>query len=104
MEFKASCEDIAMMSHPHPTYSEALKEAALAALENRPLHIQIFNVSNIFIYLGIASFISSKKTNSLAVCDLSESPGPILTESHLIFDWSERVGDPQVFMFNFFAT
>ncbi len=39
MEFKASCEDIAMMSHPHPTYSEALKEAALSALENRPLHI-----------------------------------------------------------------
>ena len=39
MEFKASCEDIAMMSHPHPTYSEALKEAALAALENRPIHI-----------------------------------------------------------------
>ena len=39
MEFKASCEDIAMMSHPHPTYSEALKEAALDALENRPLHI-----------------------------------------------------------------
>ena len=39
MEFKASCEDIAMMSHPHPTYSEALKEAALAALENRAIHI-----------------------------------------------------------------
>ena len=39
MEFKASCEDIAMMSHPHPTYSESLKEAALAALENRPIHI-----------------------------------------------------------------
>tara|TARA_B100000963_G_scaffold173109_1_gene150575 strand:+ start:12149 stop:13549 length:1401 start_codon:yes stop_codon:yes gene_type:complete len=39
MEFKASCEDIAMMSHPHPTYSEGLKEAALAALENRALHI-----------------------------------------------------------------
>ena len=39
MEFKASCEDMAMMSHPHPTYSEALKEAALAALENRALHI-----------------------------------------------------------------
>ena len=30
MEFKASCEDISMMSHPHPTYSEAMKEAALA--------------------------------------------------------------------------
>ena len=39
MEFRASCEDISMMSHPHPTYSEAIKEAALAALENRPLHI-----------------------------------------------------------------
>ena len=38
MEFKASCEDISMMSHPHPTYSEAMKEAALSALENRPLH------------------------------------------------------------------
>ena len=39
MEFKASCEDISMMSHPQPTYSEAMKEAALSALENRPLHI-----------------------------------------------------------------
>ena len=39
MEFRASCEDISMMSHPHPTYSEAMKEAALSALENRPLHI-----------------------------------------------------------------
>ena len=39
MEFKASCEDISMISHPHPTYSEAMKEAALSALENRPLHI-----------------------------------------------------------------
>jgi len=39
MEFRASCEDISIMSHPHPTYSEAMKEAALAALENRPLHI-----------------------------------------------------------------
>ena len=39
MEFRASCEDISMMSHPHPTYSEAIKEAALSALENRPLHI-----------------------------------------------------------------
>ena len=39
MEFRASCEDISIMSHPHPTYSEAMKEAALAALDNRPLHI-----------------------------------------------------------------
>ncbi len=39
MEFKASAEDIARMSHAHPTYAEAVKEAALAATDNRPLHI-----------------------------------------------------------------
>ena len=39
MEFRASAEDIARVSHPHPTYSEAMKEAALAATEDRPLHI-----------------------------------------------------------------
>ena len=39
MEFKASAEDIARISHAHPTYSEAVKEAALAATENRALHI-----------------------------------------------------------------
>ncbi|TRX23544.1 dihydrolipoyl dehydrogenase [Flavobacterium franklandianum] len=39
MEFKASAEDISRMSHAHPTFSEALKEAALAATENRALHI-----------------------------------------------------------------
>ena len=39
MEFKASAEDMARISHPHPTYTEATKEAALAATENRPLHI-----------------------------------------------------------------
>ena len=39
MEFKASAEDIARTSHAHPTYSEAMKEAALAATENRALHI-----------------------------------------------------------------
>jgi dihydrolipoamide dehydrogenase len=27
------------MSHAHPTYAEAVKEAALAATEDRPLHI-----------------------------------------------------------------
>jgi dihydrolipoamide dehydrogenase len=26
------------MSHSHPTYAEAVKEAALAATENRALH------------------------------------------------------------------
>ena len=39
MEFKASAEDMARISHPHPTYTEAIKEAALAATEGRPLHI-----------------------------------------------------------------
>ena len=38
MEFRASAEDIARMSHAHPTYAEAVKEAALAATDNRPLH------------------------------------------------------------------
>ncbi|NDI99014.1 dihydrolipoyl dehydrogenase [Flavobacterium sp. LaA7.5] len=39
MEFKASAEDISRMSHAHPTYAEAVKEAALAATDNRPLHM-----------------------------------------------------------------
>ena len=39
MEYRASAEDVARMSHAHPTYAEAVKEAALAATENRPLHI-----------------------------------------------------------------
>jgi len=39
MEFKASAEDMSRISHPHPTYTEAVKEAALAATAGRPLHI-----------------------------------------------------------------
>ena len=39
MEFKASAEDISRMSHAHPTFAEALKEAALAATDNRALHV-----------------------------------------------------------------
>ena len=39
MEFRASAEDISRMSHAHPTFSEAIKEAALAATEDRALHI-----------------------------------------------------------------
>ncbi len=39
MEYRASAEDIARMSHAHPTFTEALKEASLAATENRALHI-----------------------------------------------------------------
>jgi len=39
MEYRASAEDIARMSHAHPTYAEAVKEAALAVTDNRALHI-----------------------------------------------------------------
>jgi len=39
MEFRASAEDIARMSHAHPTYTEVFKEACLAATANRALHI-----------------------------------------------------------------
>ena len=39
MEYRASAEDLARICHPHPTYTEAIKEAALAATDNRPLHI-----------------------------------------------------------------
>ncbi|MBT8274341.1 MAG: dihydrolipoyl dehydrogenase [Bacteroidia bacterium] len=39
MEYRASAEDISRMSHAHPTFTEAIKEAALAATEDRPLHI-----------------------------------------------------------------
>jgi len=39
MEYRASAEDIARMSHAHPTFTEAIKEACLAATENRAIHI-----------------------------------------------------------------
>ena len=39
MEYRASAEDMARICHPHPTYSEGVKEAALAATENRALHV-----------------------------------------------------------------
>jgi dihydrolipoamide dehydrogenase len=39
MEFRASAEDIARISHAHPTYTEAFREAAMAATDNRAIHI-----------------------------------------------------------------
>jgi len=39
MEYRASAEDVARMSHAHPTYMEAFKEACLAATDNRPIHM-----------------------------------------------------------------
>ena len=39
MEFRASAEDIARMSHAHPTFAEAIKEAALDATGKIALHM-----------------------------------------------------------------
>ena len=39
MEYRASAEDVSRISHAHPTFTEAIKEAALAATEDRALHI-----------------------------------------------------------------
>ncbi|MCB0489566.1 MAG: dihydrolipoyl dehydrogenase [Cyclobacteriaceae bacterium] len=39
MEFRASAEDVSRISHAHPTYMEAVKEACLAATANRPIHM-----------------------------------------------------------------
>lgn len=39
MEFRASAEDIARISHAHPTYAEGTREAAMAATDDRPIHI-----------------------------------------------------------------
>ena len=39
MEFRASAEDISRMSHAHPTFTEAIKEAALAATQDRAIHV-----------------------------------------------------------------
>ncbi|TVR38864.1 MAG: dihydrolipoyl dehydrogenase [Cryomorphaceae bacterium] len=39
MEYRATAEDIARMSHAHPTYTEGMKEAALMATDNRPIHL-----------------------------------------------------------------
>ncbi len=38
MEFRASAEDIARMCHAHPTFTEAIKEAALDATGKRAIH------------------------------------------------------------------
>src|SRR5690554_151396 len=39
MEYRASAEDLVRMSHPHPTYSEAIREAAMDATGDRSIHI-----------------------------------------------------------------
>ena len=39
LEYRASAEDLSRMSHAHPTFAEAVKEAALDATAKRPLHL-----------------------------------------------------------------
>ncbi|KAB7732103.1 dihydrolipoyl dehydrogenase [Rudanella paleaurantiibacter] len=39
LEYRASAEDISRMSHAHPTYTEAFKEACLAATGNRAINM-----------------------------------------------------------------
>lgn len=39
LEYRASAEDISRISHAHPTFTEAIKEACLAATEKRPIHL-----------------------------------------------------------------
>ncbi len=38
MEFRASAEDISRISHAHPTFTEAIREAAMAATDDRSIH------------------------------------------------------------------
>lgn len=39
MEFRASAEDIGRTSHAHPTFTEAVREAALAAWDDGAIHV-----------------------------------------------------------------
>jgi len=39
LEYRASAEDLSRISHAHPTFAEAVKEAALDATAKRPLHL-----------------------------------------------------------------
>ncbi|MES2679657.1 MAG: dihydrolipoyl dehydrogenase [Bacteroidota bacterium] len=39
MEYRASAEDIARMSHAHPTFTESMKEACLDATAKRAIHM-----------------------------------------------------------------
>ncbi|MFI5204971.1 MAG: dihydrolipoyl dehydrogenase [Flavobacteriales bacterium] len=39
MEYRATAEDMSRICHPHPTFTEAMKEAALDATGKRPLHM-----------------------------------------------------------------
>ena len=38
LEYRASAEDLAIFSHPHPTFSESIKEAAMDSTAGRAIH------------------------------------------------------------------
>ena len=44
MRAELTADEVLATIHPHPTYSEALKEATLAA-EGRPIHIYLRNAA-----------------------------------------------------------
>lgn len=39
MEYRASAEDIGLICHAHPTFTEGIKEAALDAFNSKPIHM-----------------------------------------------------------------
>ena len=39
MEYRASAEDIGRISHAHPTFAESVKDAALAAWDDKALNM-----------------------------------------------------------------
>ena len=39
MEYRASAEDIGRICHPHPTFTEPFKEAALLASTGEAIHL-----------------------------------------------------------------
>ena len=52
MEYRATAEDLARMCHAHPTFTEAIKEAALDATGKRALHIWFYNTPlGVFLYI-----------------------------------------------------
>src|SRR5579872_7607269 len=51
-------------------------------------------LSSILIYNSMPSFISSTYTNSSAVCERAESPGPTFNDGISSSDWSDVVGEP----------
>ena len=77
MEYRASAEDISRMSHAHPTFTEAIKEAALAATDNRFLNEKFISKPTVTVVSKIRKIeidnmaIIHKKQELLMSCFLS---------------------------------